>query len=128
MKATIKATPKEIATLVTKLQKQQATVDVNALCEAIAGVMEEAVTKQETPVYETFAPELKLSLNPKVQEPNKHRMDSQAEKGGGMTEIGAILKLNADDMIETLDKVTQKTEELAERLEHIRQLQKELNV
>lgn len=128
MKVTIKVTSKEIAALVTELQEQQVTVDANALCEAIAGVMEEAVIKQETPVYETITPELKLSLNPKVWEANRHCMNSQApsKEGGSVTEMGAILKLNADDMIETLGKVTQKTEELAERLEHIHQLQKEL--
>jgi len=105
MKATIKATSKEIATLIIELQGRQAA-----------------------PVYETITPELKLSLDSKVQEQNKHRMNSQvpSREGGSATEIGAILKLNADDMIKTLDKVTQKTEELAERLEHIHQLQKEL--
>jgi len=43
MKATIKATPKEIAALIIELQGRQAA-----------------------PAYETFAPELKLSLNPKA--------------------------------------------------------------
>jgi len=43
MKVTIKATPKEIATLIIELQGRQAA-----------------------PVYETFTPEFKLSLNPKA--------------------------------------------------------------